>query len=279
MVALTQQLLTQHFPVELNMTSTPSVARSDAGSEGSSEPALKKARVMEKTPDYTDVDVEKIVLSVYEPKGGNSKKIYTPMLSDSKLHFNFTPKGSLVKSTWGFETNFRFEPDKKPKFLGGPLDVKNESLSINVQLTKDQAEFITNMDLKLSKEFAEKNGKKVTWHPSLKFVEDLPMIKVRVSLNGRDPTEFQVYEKGTFHNGSGWNFLKPWMEKTRDFGPCKAKVVLAVARIWELGGRAGITLKAEEMTLMPFAKPVKQYERVQQNLEEMMEDFDADEEF
>ena len=272
MVALTQQLLAQHFPnsFEPNMSATPSVMGSEASS--AELPAAKKARIM-KPSSFEDLDVEQIVLNAY--KLPNGKNAYTPMLEEMRLRFDLTPKGAVVKSTWGFDTKFRFDLDKKPAFLGGSFETKNECLAINVQLITEQAAFITSLDFKVSREFASKAGKG-SWQPAVKFIDNVPMVKVRVQLNSNDPTDLKVLDNGSFHKGTGWTFLKPWMEKTHDFGPCKAKVVLVAARVWELGGRAGLCFKAAEMTLMSVAKPRSQFESAQEDEESMMADFMMD---
>ena len=223
-----------------------------------------------KTLKFGEVEVEKISLNAY--KLGNGKMSYTPMLDEMRLRFDLTPQGAVVRSNWGFETRYNLNPEKKPSFLGGPATSKTESLEMNVELSTEQAAFITSLDLQVSKEFA-KNAK-ANWHPAVRFVDSsIPMLKVRVQITGNDPTSLKVVDEGSFHKGAGWNFLQPWMAKTRDFGPSKAKLVLVAARVWEMGGRAGILFQAAEMTLMSVAKPRPQFESAQDDEEEMMADF------
>ena len=146
---------------------------------------------------------------------------------------------------------------------------------MNIELNSEQAAFITSLDLVVSKEFA-KNSKAV-WHPAVKFTDaSIPMLKVRVPITGHDPAALKVVDEGVFHKGQGWKFLEPWMTKTRDFGPSKAKVTLVAARVWEMGGRAGTVFQAAEMTLMSVAKPRTQFESAQDDEEAMMEDFNND---
>ena len=267
MVALTQQLLDQFCDTSFNKAmSTPSVAGSEASS---GLPASKRAKVM-KTLKFGEVELEKVSLKAYKLPTG--KMSYTPTLDDMRLRFDLTPQGALVKTNWGFETRYKLNPEKKPSFLGGPSTSKMECLEMNVELTSEQAAFITSLDLMVSREFA-KNSKAV-WHSAVKFtVSSIPMLKVRVPITGNDPAALKVVDEGVFHKGEGWNFLQPWMLKTRDFGPSKAKVTLVASRVWEMGGRAGIIFQAAEMTLMSVAKPRPQFESAQDDEEEMMADF------
>ena len=271
MVALTQKLLDQFCDTSFTKAmSIPSVAGSEASS---GLPPAKRAKIM-KTLKFGEVEVEKVSLNAYKLATG--KMSYTPMLDEMRLRFDLTPQGALVRSNWGFETRYKMNPEKKPSFLGGPSTSKMESLEMNVELTKEQATFIISLDLQVSKEFA-KNGK-ANWHPAVRFTDSsIPMLKVRVPITGNDPAALKVVDEGTFHKGEGWNFLQPWMSKTRDFGPCKAKVVLVASRVWEMGGRAGLLFQAAEMTLMSVAKPRPKFESAQDDEEEMMADFVNDE--
>ena len=270
MVALTQQLLSQHFPPSFSkVMSTLSVAGSEASS---GQPPSKKAKVV-KTLKFGEVEVEKVSLHAYMGTAG--KVSYTPMLDEWRVRFNLTPEGTLVKSNWGFETRYKLNPEKKPSFLGGPpTTLKSECLEINVELTTEQAAFITSLDLKVSKEFLK--NKHAAWSPAVKFTKSgIPRLKVKVPVMGYDLTDLKVVDDGTFHKGAGWEFLKPWMAKTRDFGPCKAKLVLVTAYIYDKGGNSGIQFHATEMTLMAIDNPHPrtQFESAQDDEEAMMADF------
>jgi hypothetical protein len=270
MVALTQQLLDQFCDTSFNKAmSNPSVVGSDVSS---GLPPSKRARVM-KTLKFGEVDLGKVTLNAYKLATG--KMSYTPVLDEMRLRFDLTPQGALVRSNWGFETRYKLNPEKKPSFLGGPSTSKMECLEMNVELTSEQAAFITSLDLVVSREFAKNS--KATWHPAVKFTDSsIPMLKVRVPITGNDPATLKVVDEGIFHKGEGWKFLAPWMAKTRDFGPSKAKVTLVASRVWEMGGRAGIIFQAVEMTLMSVAKPRPEFESAQDDEEEMMADFNND---
>ena len=223
-----------------------------------------------KTPAFGEIDVDKVMLNAY--KLPNGKTSYTPLVDGVRARFDLTPPGALVFSNWGFETNYNLAPEKKPSFLGGQSTTKSESLEINVELNEAQAAFLEALDKKVSLDFA-KNAKS-TWHPAVKHGKDgIPMLKVRVQLTGDDLAALKVVEEGVFHKGSGWPFLQPWMAKTRNFGPCKAKVVVTAVRVWEVGGRAGLFFQASELTLMSVAKPRPQFESAQADEDAMMADF------
>ena len=226
-------------------------------------PPAKRAKVL-KTPAFSEVTLDSVTL------GGKSS--HTPLLADgARVRFDLTPPGQLVFSNWGFETNYRFNPEKKPSFLGGPAMTK--CLEMNLELTDAQAEFLQALDGKIAQEFA-KAGKS-TWHPAVKHNKDgLPMLKIRVQVSGDDLCALKVVEDGVFHKGSGWSFLQPFMDKTQGFGPCKAKAVVTAATIWEMAGRAGLSFRAAELTLMSAAKPRPQFESAQEDEAAMMADFD-----
>lgn len=268
---LTQQALSNHntfIPLQTRTMSSFSIV-SDTSS---GLPPAKRAKVM-KTPTFQEVDLAKLTLNGYKlPATG--KTSYTPMLEDGvRVRFDVTPPGSLVFSNWGFETNYKLNPEKKPSFLGGPATTRSECLEMNVELSEAQAEFIKALDSKLADEFGKVS--KSTWHPAIKCGADgVSMMKLRVQMTGDDPAALKVMADGTFHKGSGWSFLEPWMAKTRNFGPCKAKVVLTAQRLWEMGGRAGIYFQAPELTLMSVAKPRQQFESAQDDEAAMMADFE-----
>ena len=270
MVALTQQLLSQHFASSnFQAMSTPSASGSEASS---GLPPAKRAKVM-KTPSINDIDFDKLALSSY--KLGNGTTSYSPLLDGVKARFDLTPPGTLVFSTWGFETNFKLNPEKKPSFLGGPATNKNEFLSINVELTPVQSAIIEALDAKLGDEFRKTS--KANWHSAVKVNHDgVAMLKVRVQMTGVEQTAMKVVDGNSFAKGSGWQFLQPWMAKTRNFGPCKAKLVLVASRIWEMGGRAGLFFQAAEATLMSVAVPRLQFESAQEDEDAMMADFASD---
>ena len=194
------------------------------------------------------------------------------MLDDLRLRLDLTPQGALVRSNWGFETRYKLNPEKKHSFLGGPSTSKMECLEMNIELTSEQAAFKTALDLQVWKEFA-KNAK-ANWHPAVD--SSIRMLKVRVPITGNDPAALKVVDERAFHKCEGWMYLQRWMTKTRDFGPCKAKVLLVASRVWEIGRRAGLLFQAAEMTLMSVANPRPQFESAQDNEGEMMADFAND---
>ena len=145
-------------------------------------------------------------------------------------------------------------------------------LEMNLELTDVQAEFLQGLDGKIAQEFA-KVGKS-TWHPAVKHNKNgLPTLKIRAQVSGDNLCALKVVEDGVFLKGSGWFFLQPFMDKTQGFGPCNAKAVLTAATIWEMGGRAGVSFRAAELTLMPVAKSRPQFESVQDDEAAMMADF------
>jgi hypothetical protein len=248
-------------------------------SEASSGRQAKRAKVT-KTPTLNEIDFDKVTLSSYKvgKEGAAATTVYTPLIDGLKARFDLTPPGSLVFSNWGFETNYKLNPEKKPSFLGGPATAsKNEYLSISVELSEVQEGVIKALDSKISAEYFKLNPAAKTWHPAVKYnKEGKAMLKVKVQITGVEPTPLKIADDGNFSKGSGWSFLQPWMVKTRNFGPCKAKLVIVASSVWCLGGKAGISFNAAEMMLMAVAAARPQFQSAQEDEDAAMADFEED---
>ena len=275
-MALTRQLIAAH---NSQSTSNSAIMSAAPASEASSGRQAKRAKVT-KTPTLNEIDFDKVTLSSYKvgKEGAAATTVYTPLIDGLKARFDLTPPGSLVFSNWGFETNYKLNPEKKPSFLGGPATAsKNEYLSISVELSEVQEGVIKALDSKISAEYFKLNPAAKTWHPAVKYnKEGKAMLKVKVQITGVEPTPLKIADDGNFSKGSGWSFLQPWMVKTRNFGPCKAKLVIVASSVWCLGGKAGISFNAAEMMLMAVAAARPQFQSAQEDEDAAMADFEED---
>ena len=281
-MALTHQLiatLNSSTPTSVSNSAMSAAPSAAAVSEASSGRPAKKAKVT-KTPTLNEIDFDKVILSSYKAgkEGAAATTVYTPLLDGLKARFDLTPPGSLVFSNWGFETNYKLNPEKKPSFLGGPATAnKNEYLGITVELNEVQDGVIKALDSKISAEYFKANPAAKTWHPAVRYnKEGKAVLKVKVQITGVEPTPLKIADEGSFSKGAGWGFLQPWMAKTRNFGPCKAKLVIVASSVWCLGGKAGISFHAAEMMLMSVAAPRPQFESAQEDEEAAMADFEEE---
>jgi hypothetical protein len=224
-----------------------------------SAPASKRARVSEPQP-FNEIDVTKATLKVVE---GKSDSYYVPLFDNESVRIILTAVGP-TKIAMGFDMKGAYE---QRSFNSPGVKAKaSESLSIRVELDKEQVKFLEMVETRFKSLFPESNND-VEWSPLISFNERYQEtnVKVNVCLSGEEADLTSLkFKQETVHSGRGWDFLKERAAAEKSgayaFGGGEVKVV-AKLRAWTLTGkdgkvRRGISLAATQLFIKPREKVV-----------------------
>ena len=226
--------------------------------EAMAVPAAKKARIEEPKP-FQELDVDAMTLKIVE---GKNDKFYIALLENEVIRFLLTPD-EPTRITWGFDMGGTVEArsfNSKAKAKG------NESLSIRVELGKEQAEFLEKVDEKMRGLFGTEEAFKWTPMVSKNDKYDKPTAKLQVCLSGEDSalTLLKFKPGDVVERGHGWDFLKGFAEAEKNrrnaFTGAEAKVVVKL-RAWkrtDIDGvlKAGVSMAASQIFIKPKAREI-----------------------
>ena len=221
-----------------------------------SAPAAKKARI-EEPKSFHALAVDEMTLKVIE---GKNDKFYIALLDDAVIRFLLTPE-EPTRITWGFDMDGTTE---QRAFHTGMIVKGNESLSIRVELGKEQAEFLEKVDEKMKGLFGTEGT--FEWVPMVAKNDkyETPTAKIQVCLSGDDSamTLLKFKPGDVVEKGAGWDYLKGFakLENNRRnaFTGAEAKLVvkLRAYKMTDKDGkvRAGISMAATQLFIKPKAR-------------------------
>ena len=232
------------LPYSIKQTMTSSDANSNVA-----EPSPKRARI--EMPSFKDLNLDKLCLKDNGMNRQGNAKLVLPLFDGQKLKCNLTPAGFL-KAPFGFDTSCKFE---KPAFLMGTTAGKTESLNLVLQLGPEEAEFFRGVNTFFKCKYAELD-KKPQWHDIVNETEKFGAVgKVKVILDGENQTQLKVVGVDKqIRTGYGWEFLKDYMEGSRNFRGSRCKVSVSLSNLWCVSRKAGLTLTATHIVLAPAEK-------------------------
>ena len=174
-------------------------------------------------------------------KGGKTPLEFTS-LGDSQiflLHPAITP--------YGLEIESKFQ--ERPCFAGGKGS--RNYLTLTLQITEGDAEALTKLD-EACKERSTLTG---TWcelvTSKMYGSETRYFIKLRVMMSGDRHTSFRV-DNGPLE--AGWEALAPKLIDNDNFRKASILAAIEIDRIWAVGGKRGLTLRAEMLAIAPAVK-------------------------
>lgn len=210
------------------------------------EPSPKRARI--EVPSFKDLNLDKLSLKDNGMNRQGKTKMVLPLFDGRKLQCNLTPVGFL-KTPFGFDTSCKYE---KPAFLMGTTAGKTESLNLVLQLGPEEADFFRALNDFFKKKYAELDNKPL-WYELVKENEKYGATgSVKVILDGENQTQLKIVGGDKqIQTGYGWDFLKTYMDASRNFRGARCKVSLKLDHLWCKLGQAGIALIATHIVLAP----------------------------
>ena len=214
------------------------------------ESAAKRARIEVKP--FQDLDLNQFVLK-NNGKGKNGPIVY-PLIAGEPIRFNLTINDWL-QTPFGFDLETKFE---KPSFLGGKDPEKPgtpEGLNLRLNLQPAQAEFLSKLDNAARKAFADITT--ANWNPlvNANAILRLSSCKVAVILKGDGLTKLAIVQNSKVERGEGWEFLQGY---NSNFKRAEVKLTVRVKKLWNVAGKAGLSLEATQLVLRPTEKPTEQ---------------------
>jgi len=226
--------------------------------EAMAAPAAKKARIEEPKP-FQELDVDAMTMKVVD---GKNDKFYIALLGNEVIRFLLTP-AEPTRITWGFDVDGTTEQ----RSFNSKVQAKgNESLSIRVELGKEQAEFLEKVDEKMRGLFGTEEAFEWTPMVSKNDKYEKPTGKLQVCLSGDDSalTLLKFKPGDVVERGYGWDFLKSLadVEKNRRnaFTGAEVKAVVKL-RAWKMTDKdgkvkAGVSMTATQLFIKPKAREI-----------------------
>ena len=83
----------------------------------------------------------------------------------------------------------------------------------------------------------------------------LSSCKVAVILKGDGLTKLAIVQNSNVERGEGWEFLQGY---NSNFKRAEVKLTVRVKKLWNVAGKAGLSLEATQLVLRPTEKPTEQ---------------------
>jgi len=226
--------------------------------EAMAAPPAKKART-EPPKSFKEIDVEVMELKEVE---GKKKEKYLLCLSGNQVPCFLLTPDEPAKIIWGFDMNGAVE---ERSFNSEKEATGNESLSIRVELDKEQVEFLEKLEAKYKTLL---NVGVEIWKPLLtkKDQYDTPSTTISVGLSGEESslTLLKFKQGDAVEKGHGWTFLKTQADIEKPIrnaftgAEIKTIVKLRAYRIVNHEGKlqAGLKLAAAELFIKPKPRVV-----------------------
>lgn len=216
------------------------------------ESSRKRARI--EVPPFHQINLAQFLLKDNGKNKYGGKSIF-PLIGNAPIRFDLTPNDWLVTpfgmSLTGLYENPSFLSGKEPEKLG-----KSEHLSIKVNLAAPQTAFLKELDKAACEAFAKLA--KVSWHP-LVSDNETAACKINVVLKGDVAlTKLIIVNDGKVLRGEGWEFLKKegYVNGLCAFKRAEVKLTVKVRGLWNMNGKAGLTLEATQLVLR-ICEPVE----------------------
>ena len=152
----------------------------------------------------------------------------------------FGLKDTLVNST------------ELPSFMGGSS--KETWLPLTLKVDDEMKDRINAIDAAL----LGKSSFGGEAHVSAKEYEELLVMNVRVPLASNVvQTPITIVNEDGKHDGHGWSFLAPFMEKHRNFKGSICKICISPSFVWSVDKKKGVVWQVDRLVLKPGQKGIE----------------------
>ena len=246
LATLAQDLALSTPPLSsMKRVATPST---ETGGSGGSTPRVK--RLKRSAVPIEDIQVKNLcpTLTLTSTKK-NGKDIES---IDFKASVNLTPaKEEWIDSPFGIKDTLVGTTDL-PSFMGGLS--KETWLPLTLKLDEDAKDRINAIDAALLGKSSFKGEAQV----SAKEFEELLIMNVRVQLASNVvQTPITVIDEDGKHEGHGWAFLSPFMERHRNFKGSICKISISPSFAWTMEEKKGIVWQVDRLVLKPGQKVIE----------------------
>jgi hypothetical protein len=231
---------------KMKRASTPSTAT--GGGSGACTPRTHK-RVKRSIIAIKDVKVNELNPLLSRACTKNDKEIES---IDFKTSVNLTDaKEKWMEAPFGIK-DILINTTELPSFMGGSST--QTWLSLTLKVDEETKNRINAIDTAL----LGKSSFEGEVHVNAKEYEDLLIMNVRVQLaNSVVQTPITVIDEEGKHDGHGWEFLAPLMERHRNFKGSICKVCVSPSFIWSVDKKKGVVWEVDRLVLKPFHKVIE----------------------
>ncbi len=235
------------FVLPLNKMKRSFTASTATGGSDASTPRTKRAK--RSVVAIEDVRVKDLSPVLTRTSTKSDKDIES---IDFKASVNLTAaKDEWIDSPFGIK-NTLVNSKELPIFMGGSS--KETWLPLTLKLDDIMKDRINAIDAALLGKSSFVGEARV----SGKEFEEMLIMNVRVQLaNTVVQTPLTIIDDDGKHNGHGWSFIAPFMEKHRNFKGSICKICISPSFVWSMDEKKGVVWQVDRLVLKPGQKVIE----------------------
>ena len=235
------------FILPLNKMKRSFTASTATGGSDASTPRTKRAK--RSVVAIEDVRVKDLSPVLTRTSTKSDKDIES---IDFKASVNLTAaKDEWIDSPFGIKDTL-VNTKELPSFMGGSS--KETWLPLTLKLDDIMKDRINAIDAALLGKSSFVGEARV----SGKEFEEILIMNVRVQLaNTVVQTPLTIIDDDGKHNGHGWSFIAPFMEKHRNFKGSICKICISPSFVWSMDEKKGVVWQVDRLVLKPGQKVIE----------------------
>ena len=235
------------FVLPLNKMKRSFTASTATGGSDASTPRTKRAK--RSVVAIEDVRVKDLSPVLTRTSTKSDKDIES---IDFKASVNLTAaKDEWIDSPFGIKDTL-VNTKELPSFMGGSS--KETWLPLTLKLDDIMKDRINAIDAALLGKSSFVGEARV----SGKEFEEMLIMNVRVQLaNTVVQTPLTIIDDDGKHNGHGWSFIAPFMEKHRNFKGSICKICISPSFVWSMDEKKGVVWQVDRLVLKPGQKVIE----------------------
>ncbi len=247
MAQVSQLSLAAFAPPPLDKMKRTSTASTATGGSDVSTPRAK--RVKRSVVAIEEVRVKDLSPILSRASTKNDKEIES---IDFKASVNLTAmKEEWIDSPFGIKDTL-VNTTELPSFMGGSS--KETWLPLTLKVDDEMKDRINAIDAAL----LGKSSFEGEAHVSAKEFEEILIMNVRVQLaSSVVQTPITVVNEDGKHDGHGWSFLAPFMERHRNFKGSICKICISPSFVWSVDKKKGVVWQVDRLVLKPGQKVIE----------------------
>ena len=235
------------FVLPLNKMKRSFTASTATGGSDASTPRTKRAkRSVVAIEDVRVKDLSPVLTRTSTKSDKNIESI------DFKASVNLTAaKDEWIDSPFGIKDTL-VNTKELPSFMGGSS--KETWLPLTLKLDDIMKDRINAIDAALLGKSSFEGEARV----SAKEFEEMLIMNVRVQLaNTVVQTPLTIIDDDGKHNGHGWSFIAPFMDKHRNFKGSICKICISPSFVWSMDEKKGVVWQVDRLVLKPGQKVIE----------------------
>jgi len=235
------------FVLPLNKMKRSFTASTATGGSDASTPRTKRAK--RSVVAIEDVRVKDLSPVLTRTSTKSDKDIES---IDFKASVNLTAaKDEWIDSPFGIKDTL-VNTKELPSFMGGSS--KETWFPLTLKLDDIMKDRINAIDAALLGKSSFEGEARV----SAKEFEEMLIMNVRVQLaNTVVQTPLTIIDDDGKHNGHGWSFIAPFMDKHRNFKGSICKICISPSFVWSMDEKKGVVWQVDRLVLKPGQKVIE----------------------